>query len=375
MKWILSKSFLIILSLLVIIISVSSFFLSCNKNKISAESIQKNKIELGRHLFYDRRLSINFTKSCGTCHNQKFAFTDGYKRSLGAYADILQRNTSPLFNLSELKYLTASDSTVHSLFEQMDRPLLSDHPIEMGFKGNEKKILDRIKSDSNYKHIFSLVYADIAEPVSFKNIKESIVQFISTIKSYNSRYDSFINGNIAALNTSEKNGMNLFFSEKLKCAYCHGGKNFSIPQFKEPAGDTSFFYNIGLYNLDGIGGYPKYDQGLKQLTNNPLDMGKFRVPTLRNLYFTGPYFHDGSETSLFEVIQIFSKGGRDINEGEYTGKGTLNKFKHPFVTPFTISESEKIDLLHFLYSLTDSNLVANPVWSNPFKYDETENSY
>ncbi|NOU39589.1 MAG: hypothetical protein HOO89_12820, partial [Ferruginibacter sp.] len=87
-------------------------YLSCTnheKNKKALNNIAQ--IELGRYLFYDRRLSINNTKSCGTCHNQQFAFTDGYKRSLGAFADLHQRNAQPLFNLSYLKYFTAADST------------------------------------------------------------------------------------------------------------------------------------------------------------------------------------------------------------------------------------------------------------------------
>ncbi|MFZ1304283.1 MAG: cytochrome-c peroxidase, partial [Ferruginibacter sp.] len=106
-----------------------------SKNETLA-SVDSVKIELGRYLFFDRRLSVNNTRSCATCHNPQFAFTDGYKRSLGVYADLHQRNTQPLFNLSYLKYFTAADSTLHSPLQQMDNPLFNNHPAEMGVKGN-----------------------------------------------------------------------------------------------------------------------------------------------------------------------------------------------------------------------------------------------
>ncbi|MBK8609939.1 MAG: hypothetical protein IPL84_08325 [Chitinophagaceae bacterium] len=115
----------------------------------AAFDIDSAKIELGRFLFFDRRLSVNNTRSCGTCHNPQFAFTDGYKRSLGVYADLHQRNTQPLFNLAYLKYFTAADSTLQSSLQQMNNPLFNDHPAEMGVKGNEEKILQKIATDEN----------------------------------------------------------------------------------------------------------------------------------------------------------------------------------------------------------------------------------
>ena len=122
---------------------------SCNRKSEAgvlsdADSI---KIQIGRFLFFDRRLSVNNTRSCATCHNPQFAFTDGYKRSLGVFADLHQRNTQPLFNLSFLKYFTAADSTLHSSLQQMQNPLFNEHPAEMGVKGNEENILQKIKAD------------------------------------------------------------------------------------------------------------------------------------------------------------------------------------------------------------------------------------
>jgi cytochrome c peroxidase len=343
---------------------------SCtNKSKTeTAAAIDSTKIELGRFLFFDRRLSVNNTRSCATCHNPQFAFTDGYKRSLGVYADLHQRNTQPLFNLEYLKYFTAADSTLHSPLQQMDNPLFSDHPAEMGVKGNEGKILQKIATDKMYQQLFE----SVGKEISWINIKQAISSFISSIYSGNSPYDKFIKGDSAALTSSQKRGLKLFFSAELKCASCHGGFNFSTPSVTNEKGDTTFYFNTGLYNIDGKGAYPAYDEGLCQLTKNKTDMGKFRVPSLRNLAFTAPYFHDGSAASLTEVIDSYACGGRKISDGIYKGDGSKNPFKHPFVSGFAISEADKINLISFLQSLSDSSFINNPFYQNPFTGDETK---
>jgi cytochrome c peroxidase len=339
---------------------------SCKIAKVQNESI--DKIKLGRYLFYDRRLSVNNTRSCGTCHNPQFAFTDGYKRSLGAFADVHQRNTQPLFNLTYLKYFTAADSTLHSPLQQMNNPLFNEHPVEMGAKGVEEKILKTIQDDHLYQQLFS----STKQKVSWENIKSSISEFALSLQSFSSPYDNFIKGDSNALNISEKIGLNLFFSSQLKCANCHGGINFSSPSITDANTDTSYYFNTGLYNIDGKNAYPAYDMGLYQFTKNESDIGKFRVPTLRNLLFTAPYFHDGSEASLNAVINIYASGGRNITTGIYKGNGIKNKYKHPFINGFTISEKNKIDLINFLYSLSDSTFINNPNYKNPFAEDETK---
>ena len=126
------------------------------------------------------------------------------------------------------------------------------------------------------------------------------------------------------------------------------------------------------YNTDGKGSYPDYDQGLYQHTKQINDMGTFRVPTLRNLAFTAPYFHDGSARSLDEVIDVFVRGGRKISTGLYNGDGAVNPFKHPIISGFSITPVEKNNLLLFLASLSDSSLIINPNYINPFTEDETK---
>ncbi|MFZ1452254.1 MAG: MbnH family di-heme enzyme, partial [Ferruginibacter sp.] len=338
-----------------------------SKNETLA-SVDSVKIELGRYLFFDRRLSVNNTRSCATCHNPQFAFTDGYKRSLGVYADLHQRNTQPLFNLSYLKYFTAADSTLHSPLQQMDNPLFNNHPAEMGVKGNEEKILEKITADENYKQLFAEAKTDI----SWTNIKNFISLFINSLKSGDSPYDKFKSGDSTALNPSQKRGRQLFFSAEIKCASCHGGFNFSTPSVTNEKGDTLFYFNTGLFNIDGKGAYPPYDEGLFHLTKNKTDMGRFRVPSLRNLAFTAPYFHDGSAASLTEVIEAYSNGGRKIEDGIYKGDGSKNPYKHAFISGFSISAADKINLINFLQSLSDTGFINNPAYQNPFSYDETK---
>jgi cytochrome c peroxidase len=350
-------------------------FLCCVKIisacKNANQSTNQPSTNLGRYLFFDRRLSINNTRSCGTCHNPQFAFTDGYKRSLGAFADLHQRNTQPLFNLSYLKYFTAADSTLHSPLQQMNNPLFNTHPVEMGVKGNEDAILKRIKEDKDYQKLFS----ELEKDITWANIKLAINDFIFNVYSFNSNYDKYKNEDTNALNKSEKRGMKLFFSNELKCTSCHGGVNFSTPTITNEKRDTIFYFNTGLYNVDGKGSYPEYDQGLFQLTKNKVDMGKFRVPTLRNLAYTAPYLHDGSAASLMEVINIYADGGRKIYDGIYKGDGKSNPYKHSFVHGFIISETDKLDLNNFLLSLSDSSFIQKNNYQNPFTEDETKKKY
>jgi cytochrome c peroxidase len=341
---------------------------SCTNKKETPANTDSAKIELGRFLFFDRRLSVNNTRSCATCHNPQFAFTDGYKRSLGVYADLHQRNTQPLFNLAYLKYLTAADSTLHSPLQQMDNPLFNTHPAEMGVKGNEEKILQKIAADENYRKLFS----ESKTIISWVSIKDCISFFINSLRSDNSPYDKFKKGDSAALTSSQKRGMQLFFSAELKCASCHGGFNFSAPLVTNEKADTIFYFNTGLYNIDGKGDYPAYDQGLYQLTKSKADMGKFRVPSLRNLAFTAPYFHDGSGADLAVVIDSYANGGRQTEQGIYKGDGRKNSYKDSLIKGFTISATDKINLINFLQSLSDTDFINNPAYQNPFTGDETK---
>jgi cytochrome c peroxidase len=341
-------------AVVVLFICVGSFQ-SCFTKQKNTEALW---VELGRHLFYDTKLSVNNTRSCGTCHNPSMAFTDGYKRSIGAYADVLQRNSLPLFNLQNQQYFTAADSTLHAVHEQMNNPLFRTNPIEMGLELNNSDAIKNLLANNWYSQQLKVLNAE----ANIETVKKAIASFVLQIQSYNSAYDNYLTGDSKALAASQKAGKALFFSNKTNCYSCHGGKNFNSP-------DTNLhsnYFNTGLYNINNSNTYPLFDVGLAELTKNDNDNGKYKVPTLRNLVFTAPYYHDGSAANLNEVIDAYAAGGRNITTGEYKGKGTLHKNKHPLIKGFTISGNEKIDLINFLYTLTDSSLVKNPQYKNPF---------
>jgi cytochrome c peroxidase len=245
------------------------------------------------------------------------------------------------------------------------------HPVELGLSGNEVEILKRVKADKFYQQQFKKVYPTEPNPVSINNIQYAISTFIKTILSFSSPYDNYLfRKDSVALSQQAVNGMKLFISVKLNCTSCHNGINFNRPQLKMANGEIDFYFNTGLYNLDSIGSYPLYDQGLIISTKKPADMGKYKVPTLRNLAFTAPYFHDGSAASLDEVITVYENGGRYTPEGQIKGDGRNNPYKHPLINGFKLNSQERIDLIAFLLSLSDSSVLKNPAYANPFSDDK-----
>jgi cytochrome c peroxidase len=325
--------------------------------------------QLGRYLFYDRRLSFNQTKSCATCHDPKFSFTDNYRRSIGATGDVVQRNAPPLINLIFNKYLTAADSTLHFPEQQIRNPLFHTSPVELGWTGNEEKIRNRLRADTFYQRSFREAFPGQADPLTLHNLQRCIASFVKTIFSFNSAYDNYtLRNQPQALDAAALRGKALFFSDTLACGKCHSGINFNAPQTEDSSGRKIYYFNTGLYNLDGKGAYPAADQGLIETTGNAADRGKYRVPTLRNLIFTAPYFHDGSAATLSEVINSYAAGGRVTAQGD----GRTNPFKHPLIQGFQLNSQQGADLVHFLLSLTDSSVCTNPAYANPFVHDETK---
>lgn len=335
------------------------------------------KVKLGRHLFFDRRLSFNQTKSCAGCHAPQFAFTDGYRRSFGATADLHLRNSEPLFNLAFLQRFTAANPTFTTLEQQMGNPLYNTKFIELGVTGHETEILNRLQNSSLYRELFAKAFPGQHKALTMNQVIASITAFMKTIISANSPYDRYTYyGEKNALDASAQHGLQLFFSDSLGCSGCHSGFNFSggINNATLPLAQTLYFNN-GLYNTDGKGACPPEDEGLKTVTRSPEDMGKFRVPTLRNLLFTGPYMHDGSMATLSEIIDMYARGGRLIEQGSNSGDGSKSPMKHPRIKGFRITPQQKADLLGFLVSLSDSSFISNPKYQNPFGGDETKAKY
>lgn len=325
------------------------------------------KTELGRRLFYDERLSINGTTACATCHRQASAFTDGREKSVGATGQQHPRNSMSLVNTAYASRLTWANNLLDKLEDQALTPMFGDNPVEMGLAGREVQIVELLRSDPVYAELMPEAFPADEDPFSVINTVRAIAAFVRSIVSFDSPYDEFLRGNLDALSDSQQRGMELFFSERLECFHCHGGFNFTDSTTHVNANvERVGFHNTGLYNIDGSGAFPGDNTGLYDMTGNRRDMGRFKAPTLRNISLTAPYMHDGSIATLDEVVDHYARGGRLIVDGEFAGDGRLSPYKSEFIRGFELDAQERTDLLAFLESLTDEQVVTNSRWSNPF---------
>jgi len=326
------------------------------------------KVELGRWLFYDKRLSGNETMSCGTCHVQALAFTDGRSHSIGSTGEPHPRSAMSLVNVAYASRLTWANPLRDRLEYQALTPLLGDNPIEMGMTGREADISALLETDPKYRKLAEIAFPNDEKPYSPLSAVRSIAAFVRSIVSFDSPYDRYLAGDADALSAAAEKGMGLFFSERLECFHCHGGFNFTDSTTHantevEPAG----FHNNGLYNINASGAYPEENTGLFDMTGKTRDMGRFKAPSLRNISLTAPYMHDGSIATLDEVLDHYARGGRLIEEGPYAGDGRLSPFKSEFIGGFELSDEETDALIQFLSSLSDQSVLTDPNWANPFE--------
>jgi len=325
------------------------------------------KVELGRRLFYDRRLSGNGTYSCGSCHEQKRAFTDGLGGALGSTGEIHPRGSMSLANVGYAATLTWANPLVTSLEKQALTPMFGENPVELGLAGQEEELFARLRAEPIYQDLFPRAFPEVQGAINLDTITKAIAAFERTMISGNSPYDRHLAGDKGAMSASALRGKDLFFSEQLECFHCHGG--FLLADSVTHDGktiDEVTFHNTGLYNIDGKGGYPAPNRGVLEVSNQPGDMGRFKAPTLRNIAVTAPYMHDGSIATLSEVIDHYAAGGRTIPSGPNAGDGSKNPYKSEFVTGFLLTPQEKLDLIAFLESLTDSDFLTDPALSDPW---------
>jgi cytochrome c peroxidase len=325
------------------------------------------KVDLGRHLFFDRRLSGNGMQSCGSCHRQALAFTDGRGQALGSTGQRHPRGAQHLSNVVYNATLTWANPSLVTLEKQMETPLFGDDPVEMGITdANKAEVLQRIRSDSAYTARFAAAFPGEADPVQWGPIIKAIAAFQRALISGNSLYDRYLQGR-ATLSPEQTRGMNLFFGEKAECFHCHGSFNFNdqIVHAGSRIVETPFS-NTGLYNIDGRGGFPEPNRGVFELTARAEDMGKFRAPSLRNVEVTAPYMHDGSVANLAEVLRFYAAGGRNITSGPLAGDGRANPFKSDLVALIALSDQEQADIVEFLKALTDHDFLQDPRFADPF---------
>ena len=310
------------------------------------------KVELGRQLFHDPRLSGDGTVSCASCHRPELAYTDGRSRALGSQGNIHPRSAMSLTNVAYNATLGWDDPTLTLLEDQVLVPLFNTQPLEMGVAGREEEILARFRSDGRYRQLFQRAFPVDEDPVSMRNVIYALASFERTLISGNSPYDRWAyGGEVDGLNPDERAGARLFFSQRLSCFRCHAGFNLSGPVVYDGSETPEAqFHNTGLYNEDGRGAYPAPNTGVHRHSGRSEDMGKFRAPTLRNIALTAPYMHDGSAPTLEAVIDHYAAGGRARNIRPDSVTDNL-------ITGFELTPVERRQLVEFLRALTDESFV------------------
>jgi cytochrome c peroxidase len=293
-------------------------------------------VQLGRLLFYDPILSTDSSLSCASCHHQSNAFVDPVARySKGVGGTIGVRNSMALFN-SGFATSMFWDGRLRTLEEQALEPIAN--PIEM--KSSVAAALIKLNNSARYRQLFYRAFR--SDTILAEHLAKAIAQFERTIISGQSKYDRYI-AKQGSLDSIELEGLNLFLSEdKGDCAHCHViGSTFTDFGFK----------NNGLQAL-------VTDSGLYKVTGNPVDIAKFKTPTLRNIGLTAPYMHDGRLPTLRDVLDLYN-----INFNTAPNLD-VNIAKHP-KGRMTIPEVNAI--IAFLHTLSDSSVVQNAALSNPYK--------
>ena len=310
-------------------------------------------VELGRMLFYEKRLSADNTMSCSTCHKQELAFTDGRAVSPGIKGISGSRSTMSLANSAWFRAFMW-DGAASTLEEQAHMPITN--PLEMGSKMEE--VVSRLQNTAEYPQKFKLAFGSAT--ITAGNIAKAIAQFERTLVSNKSKFDTYLEtNNVDVFTSQERKGFRLFITHPTpgrergaNCGDCHGtGGNLD---FK-----LKTFHNNGL---DAI----FKDPGRGGMTGNSTDMGLFKVPSLRNIALTAPYMHDGRFGTLREVLEHYNEHVQasstlspdmDISNNEpFSGDDRLG------LTPQEIEA-----LLAFLNTLTDQSFVTDPRFSDPFK--------
>lgn len=282
--------------------------------------LSEAKIELGKKLFFEKLLSRDSSISCATCHNPKYAFTDGLEKAKGIKNREVSRNTPTLTNIA---YNTSflRDGVNPSLEAQVIVPIHEKNEFDFHIL----LAAERLKKKKEYVDLSLAAFGEIPNP---KVISNAIASFERTLISGNSRYDQFtFQKDSSALSINELRGMHLF--NKHNCVSCHSGFNFTNGEV----------VNNGLYQH-------YEDIGKMRVTLDSNDKGAFKVPTLRNVALTAPYMHDGSLKSLEAVVDHYIKGGFD------------NPNKDNRIKELRLSEKDKQDLVAFLKCLTDSSFIV-----------------
>lgn len=302
------------------------------------------KVELGRRLFYDRRLSAAGNTACASCHSQALAFTDGAATATGSTGAATPRSAMSLANVGYARTLTWGNPLLVELEQQSLVPLFGEDPVEIG-AGATPGLLERLAADPYYVAQFPRAFPDASQPMSLQSITRALAAFERTLISGSSPYDAFVQGDVNAISPAARRGAALF--DSVGCATCHGGFALTDAVF-DPV-----FHNIGLPPQS----YLPPNRGVREVSGNAQDEGYFKAPTLRNIAMTAPYMHDGSLPTLGAVLDHFSSGG--VGDGMQAAP----------LPPFALSDDERNALLAFLGTLTDTAFLRSPTLADPWLDD------
>jgi len=264
--------------------------------------VTKEKVKLGKKLYFDNQLSKDNTQSCNTCHNLETYGVDNLSTSPGNDGGLGTRNSPTVFNAA-LHMSQFWDGREPDVEAQAGGPILN--PVEMAMP-SEKVVVNRLSKNEEYNTLFAEVFPTDKEPISYKNIQNAIGAFERTLITP-SRFDEFLAGNMDALTSEEKEGLQLFISSG--CVACHSGNVLG----------GNIYQKFGLY--DDYWKHTKstiIDEGKYEVTKNENDKYVFKSPSLRNIEKTYPYFHDGSVANLKEAVTIMAKVqlNKDLSENE-----------------------------------------------------------
>ena len=295
---------------------------------------------LGRVLFYDKNLSANNTISCASCHHQDKGFSDGLAFSQGFNGELTGRNSMAIVNTNYQRRFFWDERAL-SLEQQVLMPI--QDPIEMGM--DLEDLEEKLSNLNYYGALFEAAFGDSS--VTSERIARALSQFLQSIRSYKSKYDLGFNNNFADFTAEETMGMDMYFSGNFNCNHCHTTQNFG--------GITNEINGLDItYNDPGIGG----------VNGNTEDYGNFKSVSLRNIELTAPYMHDGRFQTLEEVIDFYSV---DIQAHPYLDdRLAIDGSTGGPPKQFNFTPAEKTALIAFLKTLTDYDLVNNPIYSNPF---------
>lgn len=307
------------ISLIVLFLTIAAFSLQPSEKKI------RTKAALGEKLFSEKMLSLDFSISCASCHIPQYAFADTVALSKGIGGRLTTRNTPSVLNMKNRPYFFW-DGRAATLEEQALVPIAN--PDEMGLPIDEA--VKRLNQSPEYSRLFKKIFG---QKPNAKNLGAAFAAFEKTLETFDSKFDYWVDDK-ATLTAQEERGRQLFVGNKAKCFDCHRMEDFTNDEFR----------NIGLYDGESLN-----DKGRFLITGNEKDLGRFKVPGLRNVAATGPYMHDGRFKTLEQVVQYYNNPFMFVDN-------PLN-MDSLLLTPLQLSNEDNADLVAFLKTLTDKRFL------------------